>query len=145
MWKLQIDDPTFGIISTAPQFTRIALQYGKTMAIPTHFHPLLSTSQRINEIFSGCGAGTFYCGIGADGTVYPCIFLPIALGNLLSEDIETLWKDSKILSSMRQRRDIEICGKCAFKYLCGGCRSRAYAYHGTFLGPDPGCILCSPD
>jgi hypothetical protein len=23
--------------------------------------------------------------------------------------------------------------------VCGGCRARAYAYFGDYLGPDPGC------
>lgn len=142
LWQLQYRNPTFGIISTAPQFSRIAIQYGKTIGIPGHFHPVMMVSERINEIFSGCGAGTFYCGIGADGTVYPCIFLPIALGNLRFDDIETIWRKNKILSLLRKRDDIKICNNCTFKYLCGGCRSRAYAYYRDFLGPDPGCILC---
>jgi len=30
---------------------------------------------------------------------------------------------------------------CEYKYVCGGCRARAYGYFGDYTRPDPGCIL----
>ncbi|MEM2914845.1 MAG: radical SAM protein, partial [Candidatus Bathyarchaeia archaeon] len=32
------------------------------------------------------------------------------------------------------------CGICKYKYVCGGCRARAYGYFGDYSAPDPGCI-----
>lgn len=34
-----------------------------------------------------------------------------------------------------------VCGKCPYKYICGGCRARAYTYYRDPLAPGPGCIL----
>ncbi|MCX7730195.1 MAG: radical SAM protein, partial [Candidatus Caldatribacterium sp.] len=49
---------------------------------------------------------------------------------------------SKVLRELRNRSLYRgHCGVCAFRAVCGGCRARAYAYFGDYLGPDPGCVL----
>ncbi|MGC8778620.1 MAG: radical SAM/SPASM domain-containing protein, partial [Candidatus Caldatribacteriaceae bacterium] len=40
-----------------------------------------------------------------------------------------------------RRRYKPHCGMCEYRSVCGGCRARAYAYFGDYLGPDPGCTL----
>jgi len=32
------------------------------------------------------------------------------------------------------------CGDCKYRYVCGGCRARAYNYFRNIRAPDPGCI-----
>ncbi|HID10288.1 MAG TPA: radical SAM/SPASM domain-containing protein, partial [Candidatus Latescibacteria bacterium] len=32
------------------------------------------------------------------------------------------------------------CGVCEFKYVCGGCRARAYVRRGDLLDEEPQCI-----
>jgi MoaA/NifB/PqqE/SkfB family radical SAM enzyme len=45
------------------------------------------------------------------------------------------------MDSLRDRDNLKgRCGHCTYKYICGGCRARAYAYYGDYLAPDPGCI-----
>jgi radical SAM protein with 4Fe4S-binding SPASM domain len=37
------------------------------------------------------------------------------------------------------------CGNCPDKYICGGCRARAYSYfNGNVKAPDIGCIHNKP-
>ena len=31
------------------------------------------------------------------------------------------------------------CGRCEYQRVCGGCRARAFAADGNYLGPDPSC------
>ena len=44
------------------------------------------------------------------------------------------------MKELRDRDGLKGCGKCENRYICGGCRARAYGYFGDLQGPDPGCI-----
>ncbi len=47
----------------------------------------------------------------------------------------------KDLSLHKQRKPLKgSCGKCGYRYYCGGCRARAFNYFGDYTAPDPGCI-----
>ncbi len=48
---------------------------------------------------------------------------------------------STVLNDLRDREKLMgRCGHCRYKYVCGGCQARAYAYHEDHLMPDSGCI-----
>ncbi len=131
------------IVSTAPQYGRIALQLSKGEKIaPTHFYvggdPVVKA---VAEFVGGCGAGRIYAGLQPDGTVIPCVFLPLPVGNLREQDFWEIWTNSPILKTLRDRNKLKgTCGICPFKNVCGGCRARAYAYFKDLTAPDPGCI-----
>jgi len=134
------------VLSTAPQFARVALQHeeGESQKIvPTHFYNPKLAGQLVDlaEFIGGCGAGRFYMSMRANGDLQPCVFFPLKVGNILEDDFEELWKKNEVLSNLRNKDILEgFCGKCDYRYYCGGCRARAYAYTGDYLAPDPGCI-----
>jgi len=134
------------VLSTAPQFARVALQHeeGKSQKIvPTHFYNPKLAGQLVDlaEFIGGCGAGRFYMSMRANGDLQPCVFFPLKVGNILEDDFEELWEKNEVLSNLRNKDILEgFCGKCDYRYYCGGCRARAYAYTGDYLAPDPGCI-----
>ena len=134
------------VLSTAPQFARVALQHeeGESQKIvPTHFYNPKLAGQLVDlaEFIGGCGAGRFYVSMRANGDLQPCVFFPLKVGNILEDDFEELWKKNEVLSNIRNKDILEgFCGKCDYRYYCGGCRARAYAYTGDYLAPDPGCI-----
>ncbi len=134
------------VLSTAPQFARVALQQEKEedqKIVPTHFYNPQLAGQLIDlaEFIGGCGAGRFYMAMKANGDLQPCVFFPLKVGNILEDDFEELWKKNEVLSNLRNKDILEgFCGKCDYRYYCGGCRARAYAYTGDYLAPDPGCI-----
>ncbi|GAB6180533.1 putative heme d1 biosynthesis radical SAM protein NirJ2 [Desulfotomaculum defluvii] len=107
----------------APQFMRIA----KQMGVDTRF-------QR------GCLAGTAYCIIGPKGDVQPCAYLNIPLGNVKEMSFVDIWKDNPVLKELRTMDYKGGCGTCGFKKLCGGCRARAYFYHGDYMAEEPWCL-----
>lgn len=75
-----------------------------------------------------------------DGVVTPCFFIPIPCGNMLKESFQKIWNQSPVMVQLRDRNQYkENCGSCNYRKVCGGCRARAYAYFGDYLGPDPGC------
>ena len=129
------------LLSTAPQFARIALQVGGPM-IPTHFYNINAHNRlkSLAEFIGGCGAGRFYFAIKANGEIQPCVFFPLTVGNVKEDDLEELWKKNKVFEELRNKDLIENCRDCPYRYVCGGCRARAYNYFGDYLKPDPGCI-----
>ncbi len=131
------------IVSTAPQYGRIALQLsgGKETA-PTHFYvggdPIV---RAVAEFVGGCGAGRIYAGIQPDGILIPCVFMPIPVGSLRKENFWKLWTTSPLLKALRDRGKLKgYCSTCPYRNICGGCRARAYGYFEDPLAPDPGCI-----
>jgi radical SAM protein with 4Fe4S-binding SPASM domain len=76
------------------------------------------------------------------------------LGNILKDDFEEIWDNHPILWELRVRENLEDyivdgrrvgCGSCQDKYICGGCRARAYSYfNGNLNAPDIGCIHNKP-
>jgi radical SAM protein with 4Fe4S-binding SPASM domain len=134
------------VFSTAPQYARISHETSGA-SIPTHFTNkeagkiLQGKTANLSEFIGGCGAGRLYCGIEPNGDVQPCVFIPKKIGNIRKKSLKDIWKESDVLKKMRNRERFKgHCGKCEHKYMCGGCRARAYRYFGDVAGPDPGCI-----
>ena len=99
---------------------------------------------RLAEIcFKGCVAGSGLCYVKPDGEVWPCPFVPLSAGNVREQPLARIWYESELFNHLRDREKLtgETCGSCRFKYICGGCRGRAYAHSGDYLGDDPLCFL----
>ncbi len=137
------------VLSTAPQFARVALEEDKEGSLlPTHFYnaELGSKLRGLADFIGGCGAGRFYFGIWPNGDIRPCVFFPLKIGNILEvgENFEEWWRNNPVLNDLRNKDKLqEPCGSCRFRYVCGGCRARAYGYFGDYMAPDPGCILAA--
>lgn len=134
------------IVTTAPQYGRVVLQETQgELAAPTHFTPALKLGiyKAAIEFIGGCGAGRVYCAVEPDGTVTPCVFMPIPRGNIRSESFYKIWREDELMNKLRDRRNLTgICNRCKYRDICGGCRARAFAYFGDPLADDPGCIYC---
>jgi len=138
------------VLSTAPQYARVAIQCEKELSnnvdkliVPTHFYnpELQGKLISLSEFIGGCGAGRFYCAMDPDGAITPCVFMPLKVGNITEDNFEELWESNKVFNDLRDRDSLkEHCGVCEYRYVCGGCRARAYNYLGDYMGPDPGCV-----
>ncbi len=140
------------IFSTSPTYSRISLiamdkGVGDKVS-PTHFAEMElpaefgGAAKALTEFIGGCGAGRIYCSVEHNGDIQPCVFLPIKVGNVLEDGFANVWKNSEVLNALRDRDAENYAGHtCPFRYICGGCRARAYAYYGDILAPDPGCIM----
>ncbi|MFA4639836.1 radical SAM protein [Pyrococcus kukulkanii] len=132
------------ILTTAPQYARVTLLMSSGREVtPAHFYIGENNSVKVlAEFIGGCGAGRIYAGIEPDGTVVPCVFLPLPVGNLRNKPFKEIWENSRIFNILRDRDSWEgQCGRCPYKYICGGCRARAYHYTLDLRGDDPGCII----
>jgi radical SAM protein len=78
--------------------------------------------------------------VASNGDVSPSGFLPLSLGNVRSERLSKIYRESKLLKSIRAASFAGVCGSCEHAQLCGGSRSRAFAASNDPLGDDPGCV-----
>jgi radical SAM protein with 4Fe4S-binding SPASM domain len=138
------------ILTTAPQLARVALQCqgpngtGEVTMSMAHMQTAKVSKKAVPlaEFIGGCGAGRLYCSLSPQGDVHPCVFFPVNVGNLKTEKFSDIWLHSKMFNTLRDRSNLTgACGKCTYKYICGGCRARANAYHNDFLASDPGCVM----
>jgi radical SAM protein with 4Fe4S-binding SPASM domain len=145
VWKL-MNNSKIEVLSTAPQFARVAVQTeGSSCTVfPTHFmnSKLPGQLQSLSNFIGGCGAGRFYVAMNTNGDITPCVFFPYVIGNVFKDDLDEMWRKNISLLQLRDRDQLKAhCGVCEYKYVCGGCRARAYGYFKDFTQPDPGCIL----
>jgi radical SAM protein with 4Fe4S-binding SPASM domain len=143
--------------STCPQYASVtrelSRQKGEKFLVEAHYAAKRGVESAANFL-GGCGAGRLYCALEPNGDVKPCVFLPTneetVLGNILNDDFEEIWNNNASLWKLRTRENLESyvvsgesvgCGSCKDKYICGGCRARAYGYFkGNVNAPDIGCI-----
>ena len=79
--------------------------------------------------------------VAHDGTVQAGGLLPMALGDVRTDALPTLYRQDRALLRIRRREFGGLCGACAFRDLCGGSRARAYAHTLDPFASDPACLL----
>ncbi|MFH1441981.1 MAG: radical SAM protein [Candidatus Omnitrophota bacterium] len=91
-----------------------------------------------------CTAGRAFMYIDAAGDVYPCPLMTDKIffcGNILNNDLAEIWKESKVLNSIRavQYRKIQPCKECKQKKCFYWCLAHVYALTKTINTPPPYC------
>lgn len=94
------------------------------------FNVLNDTKANIGKDRSNipCSAGHNSCAISCYGDVFPCIILPISLGNLKRNSFSEIWHNSYKLKKLRDIRlkDLTICYACRLLPYCNRCPGLAY-------------------
>ncbi len=111
----------------APTYRRILYQDASN-------NPMLKTHA------GKCLAGTHYLRIAPEGDVTPCPYMPLKVGNVREQSFTDIWEDSLELISFRYPKLKGKCGVCEFQSICGGCRARAFSFHGDYLEEDGWCL-----
>lgn len=77
-----------------------------------------------------------------NGDLYPCIRLPVTIGNIRKQGIFEIWYNSNFMWLHRNFENLKgKCHNCKFVKICRGCRAMAFAYYGDHLMEDPTCWL----
>jgi radical SAM protein with 4Fe4S-binding SPASM domain len=90
-----------------------------------------------------CSAGNTLLAILSNGDLLPCRRLPIKIGNLLSESIVELYKNSDIIKEIGYNDNLDInCVNCYYKTSCnGGLKCLSYIITEDFKNRDINCWL----
>ncbi|MBI3910318.1 MAG: TIGR04053 family radical SAM/SPASM domain-containing protein [Armatimonadetes bacterium] len=74
------------------------------------------------------------------GTVYPSGFLPQAAGSVRLQPLPDIYRTSPLFQTLRNPDLLKgRCGRCEFRTVCGGSRSRACNATGDLLAEEPWC------
>ena len=88
----------------------------------------------------GSVCGKLSLNIKSNGDITPCGFIPLIIGNIATDDLKEVWKNSQVLDKLRNKTAKGKCASCNDYAEClGGCSARALAMTGDFNNPDPHC------
>lgn len=91
----------------------------------------------------GCWCGTWLA-VNSEGDVAPCGILldDVNCGNVRDKTFEEIIDQSQVFQRVLDRSQLKgRCGRCRYKYTCGGCRAMAYYESGDLMGEDPTCFF----
>lgn len=75
------------------------------------------------------------------GDVFPSGYLPLSAGNVRETLLLDIYRHSPLFQALRDKSQLKgRCGRCEFRAVCGGSRSRAYAVTGDVLAEEPFCV-----
>ncbi|MBI2877729.1 MAG: heme b synthase [Candidatus Tectomicrobia bacterium] len=119
----------------APHYYRIlrqrAREEGKTVTPETF---------GLDAMTKGCLGGQSFAFISHRGEVQICGYLEVKCGDVREQHFREIWEHSPVFLQMRDLdRYHGRCGHCEYRRVCGGCRARAYAATGDYLGEEPLC------
>jgi AdoMet-dependent heme synthase len=88
----------------------------------------------------GVNAGNGFLFVSHRGEVFPSGFLPVSGGNVRKMSLAEIYRYTPLFQSLRDPDTLKgRCGRCEFRQICGGSRSRAFALTGDPLETDPWC------
>ncbi len=89
---------------------------------------------------SAVSDGSGFVFVSPSGEIYPSGFLPVSAGNVRTDSLVDVYRNSSLFQSLRDPAAREgKCGACEYQKLCGGSRARAYALTGSYMAADPRC------
>lgn len=119
----------------APHYYRILRQRAKEEG-----KPVTPDTFGLDAMTKGCLGGQSFAFISHRGEVQICGYLEVKCGDVRQESFRQIWNYSPVFLQMREvNRYHGRCGRCEYRRVCGGCRARAYAASGDYLGEEPLC------
>jgi AdoMet-dependent heme synthase len=108
----------------APQFRRLLLERRQGAHVPG----------------AGVRDGNGIAFVSHTGDIMPSGFMPLSAGNVRSDDIVAVYRESPLFRRLRHPEMFGgRCGCCDFRDPCGGSRARAFAAAGDACAEDPLC------
>lgn len=93
-----------------------------------------------------CGAGHNVCAVDPAGNLYPCLQLPVKLGNLTRRSFASVWRGGAWLNKWRRvgLKDLKDCSACPDIEFCSRCPGISLLEEGDIFAPNrPACELAA--
>lgn len=101
----------------------------------------VESADGIGRAPKGINDGKGFVFISHLGEVFPSGFLPVSAGNVRTQSLADLYRNSPLFKALRDTTNLDgKCGRCEFKEICGGSRARAYALTGDIFAEEPCCV-----
>jgi radical SAM protein with 4Fe4S-binding SPASM domain len=100
----------------------------------------ISPSEGPNRPPKGVNDSRGFVFVNSYGQIYPSRYLPLSGGNIMTEPLSKVFRESALFVSLRDSSRLKgKCSRCHFRNLCGGSRARAYALTGDLFAEEPCC------
>ena len=120
--------------TAAPQLRRVLLQHHH------HREDIVGLRDGIGRARRGVNDGSGVAFVSHTGDIFPSGFLPLRRGNVRHEGLARVYRDDPLFVSLRDGNALHgKCGRCEFRFVCGGSRARAFAVNLDPLAADPSC------
>jgi radical SAM protein len=88
----------------------------------------------------GVNSGNGFLFVSHQGEIMPSGFLPIPVGTVRETSLAQAYREAPLFRQLRTPSLLKgRCGRCEFREICGGSRSRAYGLTGDPFETDPWC------
>ena len=88
----------------------------------------------------GVNSGNGFLFVSHLGEIMPSGFLPIPVGNVREMSLAQAYRETPLFQQLRTPSLFKgRCGRCEFREICGGSRSRAFGLTGDPFETDPWC------
>ncbi len=137
----------FGVKTTeAPHYRRYVLQHGgDPLAGPQKCHTAADGKDAVNHrghrapLGITDGKGIMF--VSHNGEILPAGFLPLVCGRFPHDSVVDAYQNHATFRALQNPEMLKgRCGRCEYRYVCGGSRARAYAVTGDELETEPDCI-----
>jgi heme b synthase len=119
----------------APHYYRILRQRAQKEGKPVN-----PDTFGMDALTKGCLGGQSFAFVSHIGKVQICGYLEVKAGNIRENSFQHIWHHSPLFNAIRKVDNYHgRCGVCEYRRVCGGCRARAYAFSGDYLGEEPLC------
>jgi len=140
LYDLSLTSP-FGIKTTeAPHYQRVIWQRERERAdagLPgtaVERRRQLRAPRSVND-------GNGFVFIDHIGQICPSGFLPVPRGNVRTDELAAVYREDEVFQRLRNANALHgKCGRCEFREICGGSRSRSFAATGAVMASDPLCV-----
>ena len=152
LYRVQKQSQFIVKVTEAPHYRRyVAQQEAEAQGCPPRGHgnggvmpQLLTRSEGPGHTVGlaprGVNAGNGFAFVSHTGDVFPSGFLPLYAGNVRSLSLPEIYRNSPLFRVLRDPDALRgRCGRCEYRRICGGSRSRAYALTSSYLATDPWC------
>lgn len=139
LYDLSLTSP-FGIKTTeAPHYQRIVWQREHERMRDGAASQAVARRRQLRAPRS-VGDGNGFVFIDHLGNICPSGFLPVQRGNVRTTSLAEIYRTDEMFTRLRNADAlIGKCGRCGFREICGGSRSRAFAATGAVMASDPLC------
>jgi radical SAM protein with 4Fe4S-binding SPASM domain len=99
-----------------------------------------AATRRVRRPPLDVNAGRGFVFVSHTGTVHPSGFLPLSAGSVRESLLTSIYRTSPLFTGLRADDMLGgRCGRCEFRRVCGGSRSRAYGVTGDPFAEEPWC------
>lgn len=139
LYDLSLTAP-FGIKTTeAPHYQRVVWQRDRDRA-QRELPSAAPARRRQLRAPRSVGDGNGFVFIDHLGNICPSGFLPAPRGNVRATQLGDVYRSDEMFVRLRNADALlGKCGRCEFREICGGSRSRAFAATGAVMASDPLC------